>query len=209
MSYIYKITNDINNKLYIGKTSQKTIEERFQEHIRDSQKSYREKRPLYEAFKKYGIEHFSISLIEEVENDEIASEREIYWIEKLNTYIGFENSCGYNATLGGEGKRFYDYILLAKEYLNLGTVKAVVEKYHCDEQTVRVACAENKIAIKIAPNQKSIKKIDPKTKEEQIFNSITEAARSIPNKAVETARKNISRALNKGSIAYGYNWFYI
>ena len=31
MAYIYQITNDINGKIYIGKT-ERTIEERFKEH---------------------------------------------------------------------------------------------------------------------------------------------------------------------------------
>lgn len=38
MAFIYKITNQINNKLYIGKTSLSSVEERFKEHIQDSKK---------------------------------------------------------------------------------------------------------------------------------------------------------------------------
>lgn len=208
MPYIYKITNDVNGKIYVGKTSLKTIEERFKEHLKDSEKTYLEKRPLYEAFKKYGKEHFSISLIEKVENDEIASEREQYWIEKLHTYIGDIQCNGYNATLGGDGKRYYDYNFLAKEYQNLGTVKAVAEKYNCDVQTVRKACRENQIKIKVAQNQKAIKRID-KEDNVKIYSSITEAARDILDKTPETARKNISRALNHNGVAYGYKWEYI
>ena len=59
MSYIYKITNDINNKVYVGKTNL-TIEKRFREHCTDSKKFTIEKRPLYNAMNKYGIEHFHI-----------------------------------------------------------------------------------------------------------------------------------------------------
>lgn len=51
--------------------------------------------------------------------------------------------------------------------------------------------------------------INPQTKEETIFNSVTEAALFFINKNPETARKNISRAINKGSIAYGYNFIKI
>ena len=64
MSYIYKITNQINGKLYIGKTN-RTIQERFKEHCRDYLKRGNEKRPLYSAMKKYGIRNFSIESIEE------------------------------------------------------------------------------------------------------------------------------------------------
>ena len=118
MAYIYKIFNDVNDKLYIGKTSS-TIEERFKQHISDSKKERHEKRPLYDAMKKYGIDKFHIEKIEEVENDEIASEREIYLINKLRTYIGFNDCNGYNATLGGDSKRYYNYEEIAKKYLEL------------------------------------------------------------------------------------------
>ena len=101
MAYIYKIVNKINNKIYIGKTSS-TVEERFKEHCNDSKKIRCEKRPLYDAMNKYGIDKFYIEMIEQVPNDEIASQREMYWIKTLRTYIGFQDCNGYNATLGGD-----------------------------------------------------------------------------------------------------------
>lgn len=64
MAYIYKIYNDINEKVYIGKTNY-SIQKRFQEHCRDSKKDKDERRPLYNAMNKYGIEHFFIEEIEE------------------------------------------------------------------------------------------------------------------------------------------------
>ena len=64
---IYCISNKINDNLYIGKTTYPTIEQRFKEHCRDCKKTTFEKRPLYNAMNKYGIENFEISLIEEVE----------------------------------------------------------------------------------------------------------------------------------------------
>lgn len=108
MSKIYKIVNDINNKVYIGKTEY-TIEKRFNEHCRDAYKREEEKRPLYNAMRKYGINHFQISEIEECDSDQ-AAEREKYWIEFYGSYHN-----GYNATLGGDGKSYVD----AKEILFL------------------------------------------------------------------------------------------
>ena len=58
--FIYKITNDINDKVYIGKTTLSSVEDRFQEHLKDSQRVRFEKRPLYNAISKYGIENFHI-----------------------------------------------------------------------------------------------------------------------------------------------------
>ena len=64
MSYIYVITNNINNKQYVGKTNL-SIQKRFQEHINDSKQQIKEHRPLYNAFNKYGINNFSIRILEE------------------------------------------------------------------------------------------------------------------------------------------------
>ena len=74
MAAIYCITNDVNNKQYVGKTLF-TIEKRFNEHINDSKRDRCESRPLYSAMRKYGIEHFSIKLLEEVK--EFIRERNI------------------------------------------------------------------------------------------------------------------------------------
>lgn len=94
MCYVYIITNSINNKQYIGKTT-KTIEERFASHRHDSKFS---KTVLYKAFKKYGIDNFIISVIEECDSDKL-NEREIYWIQKYNSIV----PNGYNLTIGGTG----------------------------------------------------------------------------------------------------------
>lgn len=205
MPYIYKITNKINNKIYIGKTSHSSIEERFKEHIRDSRKTRYEKRPLYDAMNKYGVENFSIEQIEQVKNDEIASEREQFWIEKLRTYIGFSDCNGYNATLGGDSKRYYNYTEIVKKYLELKSEKEVCEYFSCDPKVVRKACAENGIEIALKTNSKKIRRID-KNGEIKDYASITDAAKDIPNKDPETARKNISRAINRGSLGYNFHW---
>lgn len=103
MAYIYKIINDINDKIYIGKT-EFSIETRFKEHCCDAFREHYGKRPLYNAMRKYGIEHFHIELIEETNE---AEEREKFWIKFYNSYYD-----GYNATFGGEGKPLIDYDLI-------------------------------------------------------------------------------------------------
>ena len=67
MPYIYKISNDINDKLYIGKTLY-TIERRWSQHKYNTTKQDLQHLPLYSAMKKYGIEHFSISEIEKIDD---------------------------------------------------------------------------------------------------------------------------------------------
>lgn len=135
IGYIYKITNDINNKVYIGKTL-KSITKRFTEHIHESTRKRSEKRPLYIAMNKYGIEHFSIELVEEVDSS-ILEEREIYWIQQYNSY-----HYGYNATYGGDGKILYNDSIrqeMINEYKNGQLIIEIATKYNCDVSIVRNA----------------------------------------------------------------------
>ena len=94
MGHIYKITNLINGKIYIGKTI-KTPEKRWQEHIRKAKQFTN--RYLYDAMNHYGYDNFKIESIEECLNEEL-DKREIYWINYYDSY-----NKGYNMTLGGEG----------------------------------------------------------------------------------------------------------
>ena len=131
MAYIYCIINQINNKRYVGKTV-KSLEDRFREHCSDSKKERCNRRPLYDAMIKYGIENFIIEELEEVKDESILDEREKFWIDEMHTY----GSNGYNATSGGDGKMLYDYNEIV-ELFNLGkSQKEVAELLHCDVTTV-------------------------------------------------------------------------
>lgn len=194
MAYIYKIINNVNQKIYIGKTSS-TIEKRFKEHCNDSKKERCEKRPLYDAMNKYGVENFTVEKVEEVENDEIASEREIYWINKLRTYIGFNDCNGYNATLGGDSKRIYDYQTIAKKYLELKNQKETAKYFQCDVETVKKACQENNIEIissqQIAKDaqKKCVKMYDLENNFIQEFETMKDAAIWVIENKLTTSNK--------------------
>lgn len=134
MAYIYQIINDINQKIYVGKT-EFSIEKRFKEHCKDAFREHNEKRPLYSAMRKYGVEHFHTELIEETNNPE---EREIYWIEKLGS---FKN--GYNATMGGDGKKYIDYDLVIAIYREIGVIKDVAKKLNISPDSVSFILHQN------------------------------------------------------------------
>lgn len=136
MAYIYKITNIQNGKIYIGKTLG-TVEERFKEHCRDSKKERCEKRPLYSAMRKYGIDAFKVETIEECSAD-TSSEREIYWIEHYNS---FHN--GYNATMGGDGKHYVDYDEIYSLWKQGKIIKEISQITGRDENTIRTALNNN------------------------------------------------------------------
>lgn len=91
MGYIYCITNLENNKKYIGKTVY-SVTKRFKEHCRDCKKERCEKRPLYDAMIKYGVDKFVVEELFQCDDAELSS-YEIMFIEKYNTYKE-----GYNAT---------------------------------------------------------------------------------------------------------------
>ena len=114
MPYVYKITNDINNKVYIGQTT-RTIEERFKEHLYEVVRGRHLDWPLYKAMKKYGVQHFKPEIIEETCD---LDERERFWIE---VYRSFKD--GYNATIGGGGRPYIDYDLVIETYKQTRSMK--------------------------------------------------------------------------------------
>ncbi len=127
----------INDKMYIGKT-QKNLEERFYKHEIDCRKEKNENRPLYQAFKKYGISNFKIELIEETDKPE---EREMYYIKKYNTY----GSTGYNATIGGDGKSWLDYKAIIECYEKEQNMTIVAEIMGCCRSSVKNILKDNNI----------------------------------------------------------------
>lgn len=93
---IYKITNKVNGKIYVGQTK-KSVEDRFQRHIKAAKKKCN--RYLYDAMNHYGYDNFIIEAIETDIEKERIDEREIFWIKELSTLA----PNGYNMTKGGGG----------------------------------------------------------------------------------------------------------
>lgn len=164
---IYKITNKINNKSYIGLTT-RSIEERFNQHIYSR---YSSNTILAQALKKYGIHNFNVIELDSATSLEELYKKEKYYINKYNTYLN-----GYNATLGGEGcptvavsdeEIIEEYLILkssdkvAKKFkIGGNTVLRVLKNYNVElfgsgyESTLRV---DPKIIIKTYNELKSIK----------------------------------------------------
>lgn len=92
---VYKIQNIINNKIYIGQTIS-TLKHRLGQHYSKSSHCY----ALHKAIKKYGKENFTIDVIDTASTLEELNNKEIYWIEKLNTI----SPNGYNLVSGGKNK---------------------------------------------------------------------------------------------------------
>lgn len=88
--YVYKTTNIINNKIYIGQHRNKKDEE--DNYIGSGT-------ILKRSIKKYGIENFKKEIIEECSDYKQLCEKEIYWIDFYNS---IDKTIGYNISSGGE-----------------------------------------------------------------------------------------------------------
>jgi len=91
--YVYKTTNLITSKTYIGKHVS----------IKENDDYIGSGKLLWRSINKHGIENFKKEIIEYCNNHDILKEREIFWIENENSL--YPN--GYNIAKGGEGGDLY------------------------------------------------------------------------------------------------------
>lgn len=104
MFFCYKITNLINNKVYIGKTNNAMV--RWRSHrscatnISDPKYSY----PISNAIRKYGIDNFKFEILYSCNLEQEAFDHEIYFISLYRSNRNIHGKLfGYNLTNGGEG----------------------------------------------------------------------------------------------------------
>lgn len=139
--WIYKITNNINGKIYIGQSVSPA--RRFNSHISGAFNS-----AIHNAIKKYGEENFSFDIIEgPIQN---YNEREIYWIKFYDSY-----NTGYNRTIGGEysigGVKFEEGIINGIKLCLLNTdldYKSISEIYGVSEEYIS---AINRGVTRVSP----------------------------------------------------------
>lgn len=98
---IYKITNTLNNKVYIGQTV-RTLKERWSNYINEYKYSKRKNiRLIIRAMRKYGIDNFKIEIIKNnIQTIEELNEYEKYYIK---LYKAIDKRFGYNVEYGGNG----------------------------------------------------------------------------------------------------------
>lgn len=89
--YIYKTTNNTNGKIYVGKKHSDTFDTSY----------YGSGKLLKRAIEKYGVENFSVEVLEECNSLVELNEKEKYYIRILKSHYSFGN--GYNIANGGDG----------------------------------------------------------------------------------------------------------
>jgi len=109
---IYKITNQINGKIYIGKT-ESSIEKRLKGHHESAKRG--SKYYFHSAIRKHGIENFIIEEIDSAEDSTRLLQLEQFYIKRENS---IDPQVGYNMTLGGLGTAGYKHTEETKKKLS-------------------------------------------------------------------------------------------
>ena len=122
--WVYKITNLVNEKCYIGITT--NLEYRWHCHRNAPNYPYL-KNPLYSAMRKYGIENFKIEIVEETDSLEKLAKLEDYYI---NLYKSRDPNIGYNLSAGGQTNQLDAN---GRAQLTLDEVIQIREIYHMGE----------------------------------------------------------------------------
>lgn len=213
MGYIYKVTNKINNKIYIGQTIF-SLEERWYRH-QIKAKLDKTNNKFYNAINKYGIKNFYPEVIEECPEEELDN-REKYWITYYDSYNN-----GYNSTLGGEGTILYNHNEILKKLKNNPCLCEVAKEMGCCIGIVRKIARQYNISTLDGPviiqqhlGQK-VGQFDKKTdKLLNTFTTVREAARwCFDNNYSKDKRCNGTHinqvCQGKRKTAYGFKWKYM
>jgi group I intron endonuclease len=96
---IYKITNLINGKVYIGQTTRR-LKDRFVRYVQKGIQTY-----FFNAIEKYGYDKFMVSIVQQCVNREELNEREQYWISFYKSTL---SKHGYNSHPGGLNKEMHE-----------------------------------------------------------------------------------------------------
>lgn len=197
---IYKITNLINNKCYIGQSID--INKRWHKHLyADSSNSV-----IHTAIKKYGKNNFLFEVIEECPVEAL-NDREIYWIQYYNSYKE-----GYNCTLGGDTGNHYNYEEIYTLWNSGLNCQEIQNKLNCNSSTITRALryfdiSEEQVRNR-AVNKKQYVAIDIDTnKPLKIFNGSYEIYNFFNGKLsdVTTLKKNIENRYRM----FGFYWEYL
>lgn len=203
---IYKATNRVNGKIYIGQTV-RPLRVRIKEHARHKET------PFDRAIQKHGIENFVFEVIDRANSIEELNQKEIYWIEHFKSF----GRNGYNACIGGENTIGYQHTEEAKAKMSetksrmyLGANNPFYGKHHSEATRAKFSKIRKGRALsdewKKHISEGSAAKVKVRNIETgEIFNSIKEAAEKY--KIIPTHITRVCRG--RRNKTGGYHWEYV
>lgn len=204
MMYIYKITNKLNGKVYIGQTV-RSVKERYKEHCRKSTTV------IDKAIKGVGKENFTVETIAQTDSIEELNELEKYYIKHFDS---INPQKGYNQCEGGENSLGYHHreetkelMRKRKEGMYFSRDNPFYGKHHSKEQ--REKWSKERKGREISQEWRNnlskshYKKVMNVTTGE-IFESVTKASESVGAPATHITRV----CKGKRKHCRGYEWQY-
>ena len=162
---IYKITNKVNGKVYIGQTRQ-TLKQRWSQHCCQDACPF-----LHNAIVKYGRDQFTVEQIDSANTQEEANAKEKYWIEQ---YGSANEEKGYNLALGGAFGNFNDATRQKMSESHKGEKNGFYGKHHSVTARERMSKAKKGVySDGNHPRAKRVRCVETGA----VFDTIKEAAK--------------------------------
>ncbi len=120
---IYKTTNKINGKIYIGQDS------------KNKKNYFGSGKLILKAFKKYGKENFTKEILCECRTKKELDKKEQFWIKKLNSLV----PVGYNLAEGGGGSLGYKHTKIAKMKISKNNARNMLGKHHSNKTKTQIS----------------------------------------------------------------------
>ena len=149
MGYIYKITNIVSGKSYIGQTIM-SIRERMNKHYSNAKTATT---GIDYALAKYGKEAFVVEELCSCPNQRL-DELERYYIDYYDTYNN-----GYNLTIGGQkttSRLILDETKIVNQYIEGSTIIDLAHLYHCSDKVIHNILVSHNVAIRHQNNESNL-----------------------------------------------------
>lgn len=214
MKQIYVIKNIVNDKVYVGQA--KSAYDRFRRHRNNRIATDKQDIEIVNAMKEIGAENFYFILLENCEDD-VADEREKYYIKKFDSYKN-----GYNHTIGGLGTNYLtdediqecrDLLIMGKTIGEIETITHINHKTLKRELEKRIPnykdiMKQNIQDARWMSKRKPVNQYDLNGNFIRRFECARDALDSLGKNKKSAVISNCCKHKQYCNTAYGYKWEY-